>query len=194
MGHVWSAWGPNPEEGQMVFGIEDRTPINMRKEGLTEAGEQPPTLQLHALSRHRSPHLNTPARLTRHPLRHCWTERVRGTKITSIAGNSFHWFQTTATNKTDKRRNNTANASFKHPTSGKRRRRVNFREFTCPTTNSSGGTFSTIESQQPAGRGRSTGRLECRDAQIPPHCQPRVETVEILIPRDITDPSNLNSG
>ncbi|KAG7236709.1 hypothetical protein INR49_000603, partial [Caranx melampygus] len=32
MGHVWSAWGPNPEEGQMVSGIEDRTPINMRKE------------------------------------------------------------------------------------------------------------------------------------------------------------------
>lgn len=32
MGHVWSAWGPNPEEGQMVPGIEDRTPINMRKE------------------------------------------------------------------------------------------------------------------------------------------------------------------
>lgn len=32
MGHVWSAWGPNSEEGQMVPGIEDRTHINMRKE------------------------------------------------------------------------------------------------------------------------------------------------------------------
>lgn len=32
MGHVWSAWGPNSEEGQMVPEIEDRTRINMRKE------------------------------------------------------------------------------------------------------------------------------------------------------------------
>lgn len=32
MGHVWSAWGPNPEERQMVPGIADRTSINMRKE------------------------------------------------------------------------------------------------------------------------------------------------------------------
>lgn len=32
MGHVWSAWGPDPEEGQMVPGIEHHNPINMRKE------------------------------------------------------------------------------------------------------------------------------------------------------------------
>ena len=44
MGHVWSAWGPNPEEGQMVSGIEDRTPINMRKEGDRGGGGQVPSL------------------------------------------------------------------------------------------------------------------------------------------------------
>lgn len=32
---VWTAWGPNPEEGQMVPGIEGRTLISMRKERLT---------------------------------------------------------------------------------------------------------------------------------------------------------------
>lgn len=32
MGHVWSAWGPNSEEGQMVAGIEDHRHINMKKE------------------------------------------------------------------------------------------------------------------------------------------------------------------
>lgn len=44
MGHVWSAWGPNSEEGQMVPGIEGRTRINITKEWNSREGGQVPSL------------------------------------------------------------------------------------------------------------------------------------------------------
>lgn len=97
-------------------------------------------------------------------------------------------------NKLAKRRN-TASYSFKHPTSGKRRRRANSEsDSVLPTNFLLGGNIFdplNLNSLLDEDVNRALNAETPKSSPLPAKSR---DPVEILIPRDITDPLNLNSG
>ncbi|XP_061903692.1 7SK snRNA methylphosphate capping enzyme [Entelurus aequoreus] len=93
------------------------------------------------------------------------------------------------------KRRNTSNFSFKHPTSGKRRRRANSEsDSVLPTNFLLGGNIFdplNLNSLQDEEVNRALNAETPKSSPLPLKSR---DPVEILIPRDITDPLNLNSS
>lgn len=93
------------------------------------------------------------------------------------------------------KRRNTANASFKHPSSGKRRRRANSEsDSVLPTNFLLGGNIFdplNLNSLLDEEVNRALNAETPKSSPLPARSR---DPVEILIPRDITDPLNLKSG
>ncbi|KAI4813774.1 hypothetical protein KUCAC02_003004 [Chaenocephalus aceratus] len=108
--------------------------------------------------------------------------------------NSFHHSKQPQQTKLTKRRN-TATSSFKHPTSGKRRRRANSEsDSVLPTNFLLGGNIFdplNLNSLLDEEVNRALNAETPKSSPLPAKSR---DPVEILIPRDITDPLNLNSG
>ncbi|XP_034745919.1 7SK snRNA methylphosphate capping enzyme [Etheostoma cragini] len=108
--------------------------------------------------------------------------------------NSFHHSKQQQQTKLTKRRY-TATASFKHPTSGKRRRRANSEsDSVLPTNFLLGGNIFdplNLNSLMDEEVNRALNAETPKSSPLPAKSR---DPVEILIPRDITDPLNLNSG
>ncbi|XP_054612052.1 7SK snRNA methylphosphate capping enzyme [Dunckerocampus dactyliophorus] len=108
--------------------------------------------------------------------------------------NSFHHAKQHQQMRITKRRN-TSNFSFKHPTSGKRRRRANSEsDSVLPTNFLLGGNIFdplNLNSLQDEEVNRALNAETPKSSPLPLKSR---DPVEILIPRDITDPLNLNSS
>ncbi|XP_034405964.1 7SK snRNA methylphosphate capping enzyme [Cyclopterus lumpus] len=108
--------------------------------------------------------------------------------------NSFHHSKQPQQTKLTKRRS-TANPSFKHPMSGKRRRRANSEsDSVLPTNFLLGGNIFdplNLNSLLDEEVNRALNAETPKSSPLPAKSR---DPVEILIPRDITDPLNLNSG
>ncbi|XP_029957080.1 7SK snRNA methylphosphate capping enzyme [Salarias fasciatus] len=108
--------------------------------------------------------------------------------------NSFHHSKQQPQTRVTKRRN-TANCSFKHPMSGKRRRRANSEsDSVLPTNFLLGGNIFdplNLNSLLDEEVNRALNAETPKSSPLPAKSR---DPVEILIPRDITDPLNLNSG
>ncbi|CAN9501442.1 unnamed protein product [Ophioblennius macclurei] len=93
------------------------------------------------------------------------------------------------------KRRNTANCSFKHPMSGKKRRRANSEsDSVLPTNFLLGGNIFdplNLNSLLDEEVNRALNAETPKSSPLPAKSR---DPVEILIPRDITDPLNLNSG
>uniref|UniRef100_H3CXF7 RNA methyltransferase n=1 Tax=Tetraodon nigroviridis TaxID=99883 RepID=H3CXF7_TETNG len=93
------------------------------------------------------------------------------------------------------KRRNTANSSFKHPSSGKRRRRANSEsDSVLPTNFLLGGNIFdplNLNSLMDEEVNRALNAETPKSSPLPARSR---DPVEILIPRDITDPLNLKSG
>lgn len=93
------------------------------------------------------------------------------------------------------KRRNTANPSFKHPSSGKRRRRANSEsDSVLPTNFLLGGNIFdplNLNSLLDEEVNRALNAETPKSSPLPARSR---DPVEILIPRDITDPLNLKSG
>ncbi|XP_028297383.1 7SK snRNA methylphosphate capping enzyme-like [Gouania willdenowi] len=93
------------------------------------------------------------------------------------------------------KRRNTANFNFKHPVYGKRRRRANSEsDSVLPTKFHLGGNIFdplNLNSLQDEEVNRALNAETPKSSPLPAKSR---DPVEILIPRDITDPLNLNSG
>lgn len=93
------------------------------------------------------------------------------------------------------KRRNTANSSFKHPSSGKRRRRANSEsDSVLPTNFLLGGNIFdplNLNSLLDEEVNRALNAETPKSSPLPARSR---DPVEILIPRDITDPLNLKSG
>ncbi|XP_029375984.1 7SK snRNA methylphosphate capping enzyme isoform X2 [Echeneis naucrates] len=120
--------------------------------------------------------------------------RARGNENNINRRNSFHHSKQQQQTKLTKRRN-TANSSFKHPTSGKRRRRANSEsDSVLPTNFLLGGNIFdplNLNSLLDEEVNRALNAETPKSSPLPAKSR---DPVEILIPRDITDPLNLNSG
>nr|XP_046265938.1 7SK snRNA methylphosphate capping enzyme-like [Scatophagus argus]XP_046265939.1 7SK snRNA methylphosphate capping enzyme-like [Scatophagus argus]XP_046265940.1 7SK snRNA methylphosphate capping enzyme-like [Scatophagus argus]XP_046265941.1 7SK snRNA methylphosphate capping enzyme-like [Scatophagus argus]XP_046265942.1 7SK snRNA methylphosphate capping enzyme-like [Scatophagus argus]XP_046265943.1 7SK snRNA methylphosphate capping enzyme-like [Scatophagus argus] len=121
-------------------------------------------------------------------------QRARGNENTIGRRNSFHHSKQQQQTKLTKRRN-TANSSFKHPASGKRRRRANSEsDSVLPTNFLLGGNIFdplNLNSLLDEDVNRALNAETPKSSPLPAKSR---DPVEILIPRDITDPLNLNSG
>ncbi|KAM9348102.1 7SK snRNA methylphosphate capping enzyme [Symphorus nematophorus] len=121
-------------------------------------------------------------------------QRARGNENNINRRNSFHHSKQQQQTKLTKRRN-TANSSFKHPTSGKRRRRANSEsDSVLPTNFLLGGNIFdplNLNSLNDEDVNRALNAETPKSSPLPAKSR---DPVEILIPRDITDPLNLNSG
>ncbi|XP_035482410.1 7SK snRNA methylphosphate capping enzyme [Scophthalmus maximus] len=121
-------------------------------------------------------------------------QRARGSENNINRRNSFHHSKQQQQMKLTKRRN-TANFSFKHPTSGKRRRRANSEsDSVLPTNFLLGGNIFdplNLNSLLDEDVNRALNAETPKSSPLPAKSR---DPVEILIPRDITDPLNLNSG
>ncbi|XP_008274446.1 7SK snRNA methylphosphate capping enzyme-like isoform X1 [Stegastes partitus] len=121
-------------------------------------------------------------------------QRARGHENSINRRNSFHHSKQQQQTKLTKRRN-TANSSFKHPTSGKRRRRANSEsDSVLPTNFLLGGNIFdplNLNSLLDEDVNRALNAETPKSSPLPAKSR---DPVEILIPRDITDPLNLNSG
>ncbi|XP_037604080.1 7SK snRNA methylphosphate capping enzyme [Sebastes umbrosus] len=119
---------------------------------------------------------------------------ARGNENNINPRNSFHHSKQPQQTKLTKRRN-TANSSFKHPTSGKRRRRANSEsDSVLPTNFLLGGNIFdplNLNSLLDEEVNRALNAETPKSSPLPAKSR---DPVEILIPRDITDPLNLNSG
>lgn len=108
--------------------------------------------------------------------------------------NSLHHSKQQQQTKLTKRRN-TANSSFKHPFSGKRRRRANSEsDSVLPTNFLLGGNIFdplNLNSLLDEEVNRALNAETPKSSPLPARSR---DPVEILIPRDITDPLNLKSG
>nr|XP_057943974.1 7SK snRNA methylphosphate capping enzyme-like [Doryrhamphus excisus]XP_057943975.1 7SK snRNA methylphosphate capping enzyme-like [Doryrhamphus excisus] len=108
--------------------------------------------------------------------------------------NSFHHVKQHQQMRVAKRRN-TSNFNFKHPTSGKRRRRANSEsDSVLPTNFLLGGNIFdplNLNSLQDEEVNRALNAETPKSSPLPLKSR---DPVEILIPRDITDPLNLNSS
>lgn len=121
-------------------------------------------------------------------------QRARGNDNNINRRNSFHHSKQQQQMKVTKRRN-TSNFSFKHPTSGKRRRRANSEsDSVLPTNFLLGGNIFdplNLNSLQDEEVNRALNAETPKSSPLPAKSR---DPVEILIPRDIRDPLNLNSG
>ncbi|XP_061658979.1 7SK snRNA methylphosphate capping enzyme isoform X2 [Syngnathoides biaculeatus] len=120
--------------------------------------------------------------------------RSKGYEVGSInRRNSFQHAKQHQQMRVAKRRN-TSNFSFKHPTSGKRRRRANSdSDSVLPTNFLLGGNIFdplNLNSLQDEEVNRALNAETPKSSPLPAKSR---DPVEILIPRDITDPLNLNS-
>ncbi|KAM9846732.1 7SK snRNA methylphosphate capping enzyme [Aulostomus maculatus] len=121
-------------------------------------------------------------------------QRARGNENNNInRRNSFHHSKQQQQMKVTKRRN-TSNFSFKHPTSGKKRRRANSEsDSVLPTNFLLGGNIFdplNLNSLLDEDVNRALNAETPKSSPLPAKSR---DPVEILIPRDITDPLNLNS-
>lgn len=120
--------------------------------------------------------------------------RAKGNENNISRRNAFHHSKQQQQTKLTKRRN-TANSSFKHPTSGKRRRRANSEsDSVLPTNFLLGGNIFdplNLNSLLDEEVNRALNAETPKSSPLPARSR---DPVEILIPRDITDPLNLNSG
>lgn len=121
-------------------------------------------------------------------------QRARGNEHNINRRNTFHHSKQQQQTKLMKRRN-TANSGFKHPTSGKRRRRANSEsDSVLPTNFYLGGNINdplNLNSLLDEEVNRALNAETPKSSPLPARSR---DPVEILIPRDITDPLNLNSG
>lgn len=121
-------------------------------------------------------------------------QRTRGNENNINRRSSFHHSKQQQQTKLTKRRN-TANFSFKHPTSGKRRRRANSEsDSVLPTNFLLGGNIFdplNLNSLLDEDVNRALNAETPKSSPLPAKSR---DPVEILIPRDITDPLNLKSG
>ncbi|XP_054482422.1 7SK snRNA methylphosphate capping enzyme isoform X2 [Anoplopoma fimbria] len=119
---------------------------------------------------------------------------ARGNENNINRRNSFHHSKQPQHSKLTKRRN-TANSSFKHPTSGKRRRRANSEsDSVLPTNFLLGGNIFDPLNLNSLLDEEVNKALNAETPKSSPLPAKSRDPVEILIPRDITDPLNLNSG
>lgn len=108
--------------------------------------------------------------------------------------NSFHHSKQQQQSRVTKRRN-TSSFSFKHPTSGKRRRRANSEsDSVLPTNFLLGGNIFDPLNLNSLLDEEVNKALNAETPKSSPLPAKSRDPVEILIPRDITDPLNLNSG
>ncbi|XP_019728776.1 7SK snRNA methylphosphate capping enzyme isoform X1 [Hippocampus comes] len=119
--------------------------------------------------------------------------RSKGNEVSINRRNSFHHGKQHQQMRVAKRRN-TSSFSFKHPSSGKRRRRVNSEsDSVLPTNFLLGGNIFdplNLNSLQDEEVNRALNAETPKSSPLPAKSR---DPVEILIPRDITDPLNLNS-
>ncbi|XP_037126274.1 7SK snRNA methylphosphate capping enzyme isoform X2 [Syngnathus acus] len=119
--------------------------------------------------------------------------RAKGNETGINRRNSFHNSKQHQQIRVAKRRN-TSNFSFKHPSSGKRRRRANSEsDSVLPTNFLLGGNIFdplNLNSLQDEEVNRALNAETPKSSPLPAKSR---DPVEILIPRDITDPLNLNS-
>ncbi|KAM9332136.1 7SK snRNA methylphosphate capping enzyme isoform 2-T3 [Pholidichthys leucotaenia] len=121
-------------------------------------------------------------------------QRTRGNENTFNRRNSFHHSKQQQQTKLTKRRY-TANSSFKHPTSGKRRRRANSEsDSVLPTNFLLGGNIFDPLNLNSLLDEEVNKALNAETPKSSPLPSKSRDPVEILIPRDITDPLNLNSS
>lgn len=120
-------------------------------------------------------------------------QRARGNDSNINRRNSFHHSKQQQSRITKRR--NTSSFSFKHPTSGKRRRRANSEsDSVLPTNFLLGGNIFdplNLNSLLDEEVNRALNAETPKSSPLPAKSR---DPVEILIPRDITDPLNLNSG
>ncbi|XP_071754272.2 7SK snRNA methylphosphate capping enzyme [Centroberyx gerrardi] len=121
-------------------------------------------------------------------------QRARENENNINRRNSFHHSKQQQQQKLTKRRN-TSSSGFKHPTSGKRRRRANSEsDSVLPTNFLLGGNIFdplNLNSLLDEEVNRALNAETPKSSPLPAKSR---DPVEILIPRDITDPLNLNSG
>ncbi|XP_077361744.1 7SK snRNA methylphosphate capping enzyme isoform X2 [Festucalex cinctus] len=119
--------------------------------------------------------------------------RFKGNESSINRRNSFHHAKQHQQMRVAKRRN-TSNFGFKHPSSGKRRRRVNSEsDSVLPTNFLLGGNIFdplNLNSLQDEEVNRALNAETPKSSPLPAKSR---DPVEILIPRDITDPLSLNS-
>ncbi|XP_038564348.1 7SK snRNA methylphosphate capping enzyme [Micropterus salmoides] len=121
-------------------------------------------------------------------------QRARGNENNINRRSTLHHSKQQQQTKLTKRRN-TANASFKHPTSGKRRRRANSEsDSVLPTNFLLGGNIFDPLNLNSLLDEEVNKALNAETPKSSPLPAKSRDPVEILIPRDITDPLNLNSG
>uniref|UniRef100_UPI0037E8830A 7SK snRNA methylphosphate capping enzyme n=1 Tax=Semicossyphus pulcher TaxID=241346 RepID=UPI0037E8830A len=121
-------------------------------------------------------------------------QRARGNENNFNRRNSFHHSKQQQQTKLTKRRN-TATSSFKHPTSGKRRRRANSEsDSVLPSNFLLGGNIFDPLNLNSLLDEEVNKALNAETPKSSPLPAKSRDPVEILIPRDITDPLNLNSG
>ncbi|XP_028451717.1 7SK snRNA methylphosphate capping enzyme-like, partial [Perca flavescens] len=120
---------------------------------------------------------------------------ARGNENNINRRNSFHHSKQQQQQTKLTKRRYTATASFKHPTSGKRRRRANSEsDSVLPTNFLLGGNIFdplNLNSLLDEEVNRALNAETPKSSPLPAKSR---DPVEILIPRDITDPLNLNSG
>ncbi|XP_037543495.1 7SK snRNA methylphosphate capping enzyme [Nematolebias whitei] len=118
-------------------------------------------------------------------------QKARGTENSMNRRNSFHHSKQLKLTK----RRYTASCSFKHPSTGKRRRRANSEsDSVLPTNFLLGGNIFdplNLNSLLDEEVNRALNAETPKSSPLPAKSR---DPVEILIPRDITDPLNLNSG
>ncbi|XP_020488994.1 7SK snRNA methylphosphate capping enzyme [Labrus bergylta] len=121
-------------------------------------------------------------------------QRARGNENNFNRKNSFSHSKQQQQTKLAKRRN-TANSSFKHPTSGKRRRRANSEsDSVLPSNFLLGGNIFDPLNLNSLLDEEVNKALNAETPKSSPLPAKSRDPVEILIPRDITDPLNLKSG
>uniref|UniRef100_A0A3B4A1K5 RNA methyltransferase n=1 Tax=Periophthalmus magnuspinnatus TaxID=409849 RepID=A0A3B4A1K5_9GOBI len=121
-------------------------------------------------------------------------QRAKGNDNNINRRNSFHHSKQQQQSRITKRRN-TSSFSFKHPTSGKRRRRANSEsDSVLPTNFLLGGNIFDPLNLNSLLDEEVNKALNAETPKSSPLPAKSRDPVEILIPRDITDPLNLNSG
>ncbi|KAM3601517.1 uncharacterized protein V6R79_014094 [Siganus canaliculatus] len=122
-------------------------------------------------------------------------QRARGNDNNISRRNSFHHSKQQQQQTKLTKRRNTSSLSFKHPTSGKRRRRANSEsDSVLPTNFLLGGNIFDPLNLNSLLDEEVNKALNAETPKSSPLPAKSRDPVEILIPRDITDPLNLNSG
>ncbi|CAL9685611.1 unnamed protein product [Knipowitschia caucasica] len=121
-------------------------------------------------------------------------QKAKGNDHNINRRNSFHHSKQQQQSRIAKRRN-TSSLGFKHPTSGKRRRRANSEsDSVLPTNFLLGGNIFDPLNLNSLLDEEVNKALNAETPKSSPLPAKSRDPVEILIPRDITDPLNLNSG